>query len=303
MPARAAVLNLDTSSRSTKEVIGLSNFLFCLLLASAEKPWEFGYEPVRIAESRAGHAGSVELLLPPPGDDAGETKRNEANMLARKIHSVVNAQPLSVDQEQPDHTFVQRQARYGDIAILLEQRTNLSYYLSALGDKGSPSMFMAGPVFTTGRRCTISAISLHSSNTGTTTSALSASSVPALRPQRYRTLLHCAGERENLLGQTRKYAKKKDRFPCPRSARIMAAVCLPIRAARCSAGSWPSPGSIPYTQRCLLGNRFWQISRSWLPSPYPGRGRELFTCRFYRRSPDGDGRRRARGRGAARRPC
>jgi ATP-dependent helicase/nuclease subunit A len=144
---KGRVVNLDTSFRSTKEVIGLSNLIFSRLLASAEKPWEFGYEPVRISESRAGHAGSVELLLPPRGSDAAGTKRNEAGMLARRIHSVVNAQPLSVYEELPDHSFVQRPARYGDIAILLEQRTNLSYYLSALGEYGIPFYVHGGTGF------------------------------------------------------------------------------------------------------------------------------------------------------------
>ncbi|MDO9035691.1 MAG: 3'-5' exonuclease, partial [Methanoregula sp.] len=144
---KGRVVNLDTSFRSTKEVIGLSNFIFSRLLASAEKPWEFGYEPVKISESRAGHTGSVELLLPPKGSDAAGTKRNEAGMLARRIHSIVNAQPLSVYSEQPDHTFIQRPARYGDIAILLEARTSLSYYLSALGEYGIPFYVHGGTGF------------------------------------------------------------------------------------------------------------------------------------------------------------
>lgn len=144
---KGRVVNLDTSFRSTKEVIGLTNLLFSRLLASAEKPWEFGYEQVRISESRAGHTGSVELLLPPQGDDAAGTKRNEAGMIARRIHSVVNAQPLSVYEEQPDHSFVQRPARFGDIAILLEQRTNLSYYISALGEYGIPFYVHGGTGF------------------------------------------------------------------------------------------------------------------------------------------------------------
>ncbi len=144
---KGRVVNLDTSFRSTKEVIGLSNHIFSQLLASAEKPWEFGYEPVRISESRASHAGSVELLLPLKGSDAAGTKRNEAGMLARRIHSLINAQPLSVYVEQPDHSFVQRMARYGDIAILLEARTNLSYYLSALGEYGIPFYVHGGTGF------------------------------------------------------------------------------------------------------------------------------------------------------------
>jgi ATP-dependent helicase/nuclease subunit A len=144
---KGRVVNLDTSFRSTKEVIGLSNLLFSRLLASAEKPWEFGYEPVRISESRSDHTGSVELLLPPRGDDAAGTKRNEAGMVARRIHSIVNANPLQVYEEQPDHTFIQRPARFGDIAILLEQRTNLSYYLSALGEYGIPFYVHGGTGF------------------------------------------------------------------------------------------------------------------------------------------------------------
>ncbi|GAB6284893.1 MAG: hypothetical protein STSR0009_10930 [Methanoregula sp.] len=144
---KGRVVNLDTSFRSTKDVIGLSNLVFSRLLASAEKPWEFGYEPVRISESRAGHTGSVELLLPPKGSDAADTKRNEAVMLARRIHSIVHAQPLFVYSEQPDHSFVRRPARYGDSAILLEQRTNLSYYLSALGEYGIPFYVHGGTGF------------------------------------------------------------------------------------------------------------------------------------------------------------
>jgi len=144
---RGRVVNLDTSFRSTKEVIGLSNLIFSRLLASAEKPWEFGYEPVKISESRAGHAGSVELLLPPKGSDAAGTKRNEAGMVARRIHSVVNAQPLTVYEELPDHSFARRPARYGDIAILLEARTSLSYYLSSLSEYGIPFYVHGGTGF------------------------------------------------------------------------------------------------------------------------------------------------------------
>jgi ATP-dependent helicase/nuclease subunit A len=144
---KGRVVNLDTSFRSTKDVIGFANLIFSRLLASAEKPWEFGYEPVKISDSRAGHTGSVELLLPPKGSDAAGTKRNEAGMVARRIHSVVNAQPLSVYEELPDHSFVNRPARYGDIAILLEARTNLSYYISALGEYGIPFYVHGGTGF------------------------------------------------------------------------------------------------------------------------------------------------------------
>jgi ATP-dependent helicase/nuclease subunit A len=107
---KGRTIDLDTSFRSTKEVISLTNIIFSRLLASSEKPWEFGYEPVRIADSRRDHAGSAELLLPPAGSDAAGTRRNEAGMVARRIRSIVNARPLLVYDEQPDHTFVRRPA-------------------------------------------------------------------------------------------------------------------------------------------------------------------------------------------------
>jgi ATP-dependent helicase/nuclease subunit A len=144
---KGRVVNLDTSFRSTKEVIGVSNIIFSRLLASAEKPWEFGYETVKISGSRADHAGSVELLLPSQGDDTATTKRNEAGMVARRIHSIVNAEPLTVYEELPDHTFVQQPARYGDVAILLEARTNLSYYISSLSEYGIPFYVHGGTGF------------------------------------------------------------------------------------------------------------------------------------------------------------
>ncbi len=72
-------VHLDTSFRSTKEVIGGANYLFSRLFASAEKPWEFGYEPILVSEARAGDAGSFELLLPPPGEDSAATKWIEAD--------------------------------------------------------------------------------------------------------------------------------------------------------------------------------------------------------------------------------
>ncbi len=142
---RGRVVDLDVSFRSTKEVIGLANTLFSRLLSSSDKPWDFSYEPVTV--SRTNDAGSVELLLPPAADDAPARKRNEADMVARRIHSIVNAQPLSVYEEQPDHTFTRRPARYGDVAILLEQRTNLSYYIAALGEYGIPFYVHGGTGF------------------------------------------------------------------------------------------------------------------------------------------------------------
>ncbi len=141
------IVNLDISFRSTGEVIGLTNVLFSRLFASSDKPWEFGYERIVTSESRQGHSGSVELLLAPDGADTATAKRNEADMVARKIHSTVHDTPMEVYEETDDHDFVRRPARFGDIAILLEQRTNLAYYLAALGTYGIPFYVHGGTGF------------------------------------------------------------------------------------------------------------------------------------------------------------
>ncbi|PKG31327.1 exodeoxyribonuclease V subunit beta, partial [Methanoregula sp.] len=144
---KGKTVNLDMSFRSTKEVIGLTNILFRNLFASAEKPWEFGYEPIRASEGRREHAGSVELMLSPHGSDSSSTKRTEADMVARRIYSLLHAAPAEVYEEQPDHSYRNRPARYGDIAILLEQRTNLSWYLSSLTRLGIPYYVHGGTGF------------------------------------------------------------------------------------------------------------------------------------------------------------
>lgn len=141
------VVNLDKSFRSTTEVIGLTNILFSLLFASAEKPWEFGYEQILASEARTGHAGSVELLLAPGGIDTSGSKRSEADMVARRIYSLAHASPLEVFEKIKDHSFVKRPAIFGDIAILLEQRTNLSFYLAALTRYGIPFYVHGGTGF------------------------------------------------------------------------------------------------------------------------------------------------------------
>jgi ATP-dependent helicase/nuclease subunit A len=141
------VVNLDTSFRSTGPVLELANFLFSRLFASAEKPWEFGYEPVNCSDARKEHTGFVELMLVTKEDTGPATKRAEATMVARRVQSLVAGSPAEVYEELSDRSFVKRPARYGDIVILLEQRTNLSYYLAALARYGVPYYVHGGTGF------------------------------------------------------------------------------------------------------------------------------------------------------------
>jgi len=129
--------NLDMSFRSSREVIGFVNFLFSSLFASAEKPWEFGYEPLVVSPGRLGCDGSIRILFPPkgnPGSSSTDQKEIEAGMVAEMIHQMVSCQDTWIT----DNSGTKRPVTYGDIAILLERRTYLTQYILALSRQDTP---------------------------------------------------------------------------------------------------------------------------------------------------------------------
>jgi ATP-dependent helicase/nuclease subunit A len=134
---KGRLTNLDMSFRSSREVIGLVNYLFSSIFASAEKPWEFGYEPLVVSPARMGCDGSIRILFPPKGD-AGDSSTNqkevEAGMVAEMIHQMVSCQDTWIT----DNSGKKRPVTYGDIAILLERRTYLTQYMLALSRQDTP---------------------------------------------------------------------------------------------------------------------------------------------------------------------
>lgn len=128
---------LDTNFRSTPEILEFTNAIFGALMAEAGRPWEFLYEPLRPGRSDGG--GSVELLLSPESGDRAAGRRAEADMVARKIRHMVE----SGEKEVSSRGEV-RAAGYGDIAILLERRTNLAFYEWALARYAVPYRVHAG---------------------------------------------------------------------------------------------------------------------------------------------------------------
>jgi ATP-dependent helicase/nuclease subunit A len=138
--------NLDVSFRSSREVIGLVNFLFSSIFASAEKPWEFGYEPLALSPARRGCDGSIRILFPPKGDAKGsltDHKEIEAGMVAEMIHQMVSCQDTWIT----DSSGRKRPVTYGDIAILLERRTYLTQYMLALSRQDTPFYVHGGVGF------------------------------------------------------------------------------------------------------------------------------------------------------------
>ncbi|WP_292521328.1 exodeoxyribonuclease V subunit beta [Methanoculleus sp.] len=128
---------LDVNFRSTPEIVGFTNAIFGALMAEPEYPWEFLYEP--LSANRRDDTGSVELLLCPRIKERAAGRRAEAEMAARKIRAVVERGEKRVYENGES-----RPAGYGDVAILLERRTNLAYYEWALERYGVPYHVHAG---------------------------------------------------------------------------------------------------------------------------------------------------------------
>ncbi|MDI6719886.1 MAG: UvrD-helicase domain-containing protein [Methanomicrobiales archaeon] len=138
-------IGLDVNFRSAPEVLGFVNYLFSALLADADKPWEFGYDPLRGTERRQGDRGSVAILLSPPDGDAVARAMAEAEMVARKIQHTIERERLPVYWDAAGgHLGTPRPAEYRDVAILLERRSNLGYFEWALRKYGIPYHIHAG---------------------------------------------------------------------------------------------------------------------------------------------------------------
>ncbi|MCX6693471.1 MAG: UvrD-helicase domain-containing protein [Methanomicrobiales archaeon] len=145
---KGRLINLDTSFRSTREVLGCVNHLFQSIFASTKKPWEFGYEPLSVCEEKKNSRGSVLVLLPKRSAEssrAADHKEIEAGMVAEMVHQLVFSGDLVISERGGTC----RPAEYGDIAILLERRTHLSSYLNALAQRDTPIFVHGGIGFYT----------------------------------------------------------------------------------------------------------------------------------------------------------
>ncbi|WP_319578983.1 UvrD-helicase domain-containing protein [uncultured Methanospirillum sp.] len=137
---------LDVCFRSSPAVITLVNILFSGLFSTAEKPWEFPYEQAMVSDERAGHTGTVTLLLT---HKDGEVSEPEA--VADEIAAMVRGGSEVYEEGERDvegrRTFSTRPASWRDVAILLERRTNLGEYLHALGQRSIPYYVHKGTGF------------------------------------------------------------------------------------------------------------------------------------------------------------
>ncbi|UUX91494.1 UvrD-helicase domain-containing protein [Methanoplanus endosymbiosus] len=133
---------LDISFRSTEPVISFVNLLFNRILKDSGRAWDFDYEPVSC--HRGEDLGSVELLLSAPGENVMESALSEYDMVAARIRSAVLTDQLRVYAKDESGEVVCRNADWGDIAVLMERRTNLRYLEHALDSYGIPYRIYSG---------------------------------------------------------------------------------------------------------------------------------------------------------------
>ncbi|MBQ4415559.1 MAG: UvrD-helicase domain-containing protein [Methanomicrobium sp.] len=142
-------VSLDVNFRSTDAVLCFVNRLFSDIFAKCVNKWDFRYDPLSVSDKRKNDIGSVELILTPESGNSSEipSALNEANAIASRIRSIVKDGDMRVydktrsaeeaadgaEAAAADGTADEsRPAKYGDIAVLIERRTNLKYFEYAL---------------------------------------------------------------------------------------------------------------------------------------------------------------------------
>jgi ATP-dependent helicase/nuclease subunit A len=160
--------HIEYNYRSLQSIIDFSNTLFARLMAatgdSPQSPWRTLYEP--FLRGRQNDApGRVEILLDRNEGNMEERRRAEAEMLCRRIQSLIGTRseaqspgsevsgalagpsPLLIYDRDPGGSETARPCECGDIAILLRKRTHLDYFTDALCRNGIPYIAVGGTGF------------------------------------------------------------------------------------------------------------------------------------------------------------
>ena len=145
-PCAGREISLDVCFRSSPAVVAFVNVLFSRLFHTAEKPWEFTYDTIRVSNERVDHTGSVTIML--IRKDAGIT---ENDAVAERIEEMIR-NGIKIYEEGPRdeggrRTFSIRPASYGDVAILLERRTHLGLFIHSLACRNIPYYVHKGTGF------------------------------------------------------------------------------------------------------------------------------------------------------------
>ena len=133
-PGSRAILTLDKNFRSTPEVIETVNKVFAGLWGEAYKS---------SAVDRKDHRGSAQLIeLQSVSGEGISSGPAEAGVLAQRIKSLIESGTIIHDKIE--NVWMTRPATYGDCAILIQSRTKLKEYETALQQAGVPFRVVGG---------------------------------------------------------------------------------------------------------------------------------------------------------------
>jgi ATP-dependent helicase/nuclease subunit A len=137
--AKASPIQLYKNFRSLPDVLEFINAFFHKSgLLQAVGP----YTPMTTHRDPCGES-RIELLLTPEtdGHKSEEYRRDEANMLAARMHELAQTAQVCGKDGKP------RPATYGDMAILFRAASNVHIYEHALRSAGVPYVLVAGQGF------------------------------------------------------------------------------------------------------------------------------------------------------------
>ncbi|NLV27992.1 MAG: UvrD-helicase domain-containing protein [Methanomicrobiales archaeon] len=139
-------ISLDICFRSSPPVVSFVNTLFSHLFNSADKPWEFTYDPITVSDERSDHKGTITLLLAREDSEPDEYEAISGH-IKKIIEEKTEVYEEGVRDENGKRTFSLRPADYGDITILVERRTHLGRLIHALACRNIPYYVHKGTGF------------------------------------------------------------------------------------------------------------------------------------------------------------
>jgi ATP-dependent helicase/nuclease subunit A len=140
---------LTSNYRSRPAIVDFTNLLFSqIMVADKNSPsWVTRYRAFEVSGTDSQETGRVELvLLNGDTDTVAETKQKEAEIIAKRILSLVGNFEITdrSASDQSEITLQKRPCRFMDIAILLRKRTHLKKYEDAFRRIGIPFVAVKG---------------------------------------------------------------------------------------------------------------------------------------------------------------
>jgi ATP-dependent helicase/nuclease subunit A len=154
---KAGRLSLTTNFRSQPAILDFVNALFCESLSNQAQPAAgaaLSYEHLTPARPQVVPTPSTEFLWAILEDasrnDSGardEARKKEAELIARRIHSLLDSDEQIVAKKTDDGKWIARRAEKSDIAILFRSLSDVRFYEEALRRNGIDYYLVGGHAF------------------------------------------------------------------------------------------------------------------------------------------------------------